>query len=118
MYRRLAGRCWVLVALVGLAPFGAAASEAPLADAVQQRDRAAIDRLLDPPGDVNAAQVDGMTALHWAAYHDDADLAGRLVDAGADVHASNRYGVTPLPLAAENGNAAMVRRLLDAGRRR
>ncbi len=107
--------CVVVVALVGLATLGAAASEAPLADAVQQRDRAAIDRLLDPPGDVNAAQVDGMTALHWAAYHDDADLVGRLVDAGADVRASNRYGVIPLSLAAENGNAEVVRRLLDAG---
>ena len=107
--------CLVVAALVGLAPFVAAASEAPLADAVQQRDTAAVDRLLDQRADVNAAQVDGMTALHWAAYHDDADLVGRLVDAGADVHAPNRYGVIPLSLAAENGNAATVRRLLEAG---
>ena len=107
-------RCMV-VALVGLAPLVAVASDAPLADAVQQRDGAAVDRLLDQRTDVNAAQVDGMTALHWAAYHDDAGLVGRLVDAGADVHASSRYGVIPLSLAAENGNAVMVRRLLDAG---
>ena len=115
MYRRRAARYVAAAVLVGLAPFGAAASEAPLADAAQQRDAAAIDRLLDGRADVNAAQVDGMTALHWAAYHDDADLVGRLVDAGADVQAPNRYGVIPLSLAAENGNAAMVRRLLEAG---
>jgi hypothetical protein len=35
---------------------------------------------LDARADVNAAQVDGMTALHWAVYNDDADTAGRLVD--------------------------------------
>ena len=96
-------------------PFAAAASDAPLADAVQQRDGAAVDRLLDARADVNAVQVDGMTALHWAAYHDDAGLVGRLAEAGADVNARNRYGVFPLALAAENGNAAMVRRLLEAG---
>ena len=115
MHRTMAGRCLIAAALVGLAPLAAAASEAPLADAVQQRDSEAVDRLLDERADVNAAQVDGMTALHWAAYNDDADLVGRLVDAWADVHARNRYGVFPLSLAAENGNEAMVRRLLEAG---
>ena len=56
-----------------------------------------------------------MTALHWAAYHDDAELVGRLLDAGADVATENRYGVTALSLAAENANVAMVERLLAAG---
>ena len=115
MHRRMAGKCLIAAVLLGLAPLAASAAEAPLADAVQQRDGAAVDRLLDERADVNAAQVDGMTALHWAAYNDDADLVGRLLDAGADAHARNRYGVFPLALAAENGNAAMVRRLLEAG---
>ncbi len=97
------------------APLGAAGADAPLADAVQRQDVAAVGDLLQASSDVNARQVDGMTALHWAAYHDDADLVGRLVAAGADVHAANRYGVTPLSLAAENANVAMVERLLDAG---
>ena len=43
---------------------------------------------------MNAPQADGTTALHWAAYHDDLDLANRLVAAGASVKAANRYGVT------------------------
>ena len=115
---------WFTVALLGTvalpdasmqagAPPGGA--DAPLADAVQRMDHSAVDRLLRQPVDINARQVDGMTALHWAAYHDDAELVARLVGAGADVHVSNRYGVTPLSLAAENANVAMVERLLEAG---
>jgi ankyrin repeat protein len=65
--------------------------------------------------DVNGAQPDGTTALHWATYHDDLDLVNRLLAAGASVTATNRYGVTPLSLACVNGNAAIVSRFLDAG---
>ena len=74
-----------------------------------------VRTLLDDGADVNAAQVDGMTALHWAAYHDDLDTARMLVGAGADANATNRYGVRALSLAATNGNAAFVQLLLDAG---
>jgi ankyrin repeat protein len=105
---------WLAVALLA-APAAAAGADAPLADAVQRQDVAAVGDLLQASTDVNARQVDGMTALHWAAYHDDAELVGRLVAAGADVHAANRYGVVPLSLAAENANVAMVERLLEAG---
>ena len=72
-------------------------------------------RCLKTGGDVNAPQVDGTTALHWAAYHDDAETAALLVKAGANVNAVNRYGVPPLALACTNGNAAIVKLLLDAG---
>jgi ankyrin repeat protein len=105
---------WLAVALLA-APAAAAGADAPLADAVQRQDVAAVGDLLQASTDVNARQVDGMTALHWAAYHDDAELVGRLVAAGADVHAENRYGVTALSLAAENANVEMVERLVAAG---
>ena len=45
-----------------------------------------------------------MTALHWATYHDDREMAGQLLRAGASVKAANRYGVTPLALACTNGS--------------
>jgi ankyrin repeat protein len=86
-----------------------------LAKAVQQLERPTIQRLLQQRIDVNAPQVDGTTALHWAAYHDDLELVKRLLDAGAGVGASNRYGMTPLSLACTNGNVAMAERFLDAG---
>jgi ankyrin repeat protein len=59
--------------------------------------------------------VDGTTALHWAAYREDAALVELLLGAGADVRAANRYGATPLSLACGNGNARIVERLLKSG---
>jgi uncharacterized protein len=91
-----------------------AATPAALADAVEKKD-AALARTLISDTNVNAAQVDGMNALHWAAYHDDLDTAKLLLAAGANAKAENRYGVTPLSLACTNGNAALVELLLAAG---
>src|SRR5262245_43605842 len=76
-----------------------AESDAPLADAVEKEDRAKVAALLKNGTDVNASQADGMTALHWAAYHDDLATSALLVKAGANAKADNRYGVTPLSLA-------------------
>lgn len=92
-----------------------AAAESPLADAAERNDAAAVRTLLDQKVDVNAPQADGMTALHWAAYHDQLDLAKALLAARADSKAANRYGVTPLALSCTNGNGELVRLLLDAG---
>ena len=91
------------------------ASTSPLADAVEKMDHAAVRALVKERADVNAAQVDGMTALHWAAYHEDREVAELLVKAGANVKAANRYGVTPLSLTCTNGNAAIAELLLKAG---
>lgn len=88
----------------------------PVADAAMQGDAETVRALLREGADVNAAQGDGMTALHWAARHDDADMARMLVLAGARLGAVTRNGqYTPLHLAARNGGAATVRVLLDAG---
>jgi ankyrin repeat protein len=91
-----------------------AAPRAALADAMEKKDLAAVRALLGD-SDVNLAQVDGMTALHWAAQHDDVATAKALLAAKANPVAENRYGVTPLAIACTNGNAAIVQLLLDAG---
>ncbi|MGB1816478.1 MAG: ankyrin repeat domain-containing protein, partial [Rubripirellula sp.] len=43
-----------------------------LADAVEHQNVSAVVRMLAAGTDVNASQDDGMTALHWAVYHDNA----------------------------------------------
>src|SRR5947209_6980016 len=86
-----------------LATFSPAATpDSPLADAAEKLDRATVRTLLKKRADVNAPQPDGMTALHWAAYKDDLELARLLVKAGANEKAENRYGVMPLWLACAN----------------
>ena len=86
-----------------------------LADAVEARNLDRTAELLSGQIDVNAPQVDGMTALHWAAHHDDWELGKRLLDLGANASAENRYGITPLYLACVNGSANLVRALLESG---
>ena len=93
----------------------AASVKSPLADATEKLDRAAIRTLLKQGVEVNAPQVDGMTALHWAAHLDDLETAKLLLKAGAYADATNRYEVTPLSLACENGNTELVELLLAAG---
>jgi ankyrin repeat protein len=117
--RHIAGRVAVwLVALSAIAcSVGSVAkgADALVADAAEQQNGAELRKLLDGRANVNAPQADGMTALHWAAWHDDAAAVRLLLAAAADPKAANRYGVTPLALACQNGNGEIVEMLLKAG---
>ena len=93
----------------------AAGPAAPLVDAAKAGNSAAATALLAKKVDVNAAEADGTTALHWAVRNDDAKLVDQLIRAGANAKAQNRYGVTPIALACENGSAPVVERLIKAG---
>jgi ankyrin repeat protein len=93
-----------------------AAPSAPVADAAMQGNKDVVRSLLKQAADVNAAQGDGMTALHWAAMKDDADLVQTLLFAGANVRATTRIGsYTPLILAAKNGSGSVIAPLLKSG---
>jgi ankyrin repeat protein len=79
-------------------------------------DLVAVRALLKQGADVNAAQGDGMTALHWAASNGNVDMAKVLIYAGANLEAVTRIGsYTPLHLASKAAKAEVVRTLLEAG---
>ena len=109
--RRMVG-CFVVL-LLSVVQAGAASSQ--VADAVTQGRKDLLRSLLQQKADVNAPQVDGTTALHWAVLADDLEAADLLLRAGARISAVNREGATPLQLAALNGSAGMLERLVKAG---
>jgi ankyrin repeat protein len=99
-----------------MAMIAATVPDSPVADAAQQSDIETVRRLLQQGADVNAAQGDGMTALHWAAQNGNVDIMHILLYAGASVQATTRLGgYTPLHMASMRGSEAAVRLLLDNG---
>src|SRR5690242_18813355 len=82
-----------------------AASPSSVVDAAMQGNRDAVRALLKQGADVNTAQGDGMTALHWAVQKGDVELTQTLLYAGANLKATTRIGgYTPLLLASREGN--------------
>ncbi len=84
----------------------AGAGQSGVADAVMSGDRTAVRALLQKKADVNAAQVDGATALHWAVHRDDLEMADLLIRAGAQ----RRRRESPRGDAAGDGVALRERR--------
>ena len=109
--------CWAVRAALALLAIGGIAGAAPtaeVADAAMRGDGDQLLSLLEHGADVNEAQGDGMTALHWAVRNQDVEAARSLIYAGANVHATTRLNaITPLWLAAQSGDAVMVYMLLD-----
>jgi uncharacterized protein len=93
----------------------AAHAQRPLADLIQNGQRAAALAAIDDGADVNASQGDGTTPLHWAVYKVDRELVAELLDRGAKADVTNKYGSSPLAEAVKLGNLDLVRTLLDAG---
>jgi len=108
---RVLGALAVVMALTAATP-----PEAPVADAAMNGDLEAVRSLLRQGADVNAAQGDGMTALHWASERAETEMVEILLYAGGRVDAVTRIGhYTPLHLASKAGSALVTRRLLEQG---
>ena len=101
--------------VASLAAAGSAAAADGLADLIQAGDRDAALAAIRAGADVNAAQGDGTTPLHWAVYKVDAELVAQLLKRGATANVVNDYGSSPLAEAVKLGEADLVDRLLDAG---
>src|SRR5215831_9556025 len=93
--------------------FKGAIGDTRIADAAMQNDLQTVRSLIKQATDVNSAQGDGMSALHWAALNGNAEIADVLIHAGANVRATTRLGAyTPLFMAAKAGRTALVEMLL------
>jgi serine/threonine-protein phosphatase 6 regulatory ankyrin repeat subunit B len=105
----------LLLAMAGSLTAGAALAASELADLIQNGRRQEALALIDAGVDVDAAQGDDTTALHWAVYKLDVPLVQRLLESGANAAAANRYGSTPLSEAVKAAHAGLVEMLLEAG---
>ena len=94
-------KLWALALLLAAAAPAAAAT--PLIDAVKAGDPAAVRAALQKRTDVNAAEADGMTALHWAARNNDVAAARALVRAGAARRAAHAHPGAPSAAGARGG---------------
>ena len=113
-------RGWVVGVVVSVAWLHVSVGSAQpldvrLVEAAEAREFERVAHLVREDVEVNVAQPDGATALHWAVHWDDLATTATLIRAGASVDAANAYGVTPLSLAAINGNGVIIERLLAAG---
>ncbi len=115
------GKRWIglaaLLTVVGvLVGVGYAALMSPVLDAAKRGDVETLKVELRSGADVNAAQGDGFTALHWAAKTGNREVAEVLIAAGADLEATTRLGShMPLHVAAAAGKAGVAEALLLAG---
>jgi len=106
----------LIIGLLAIAVPLHAGSPTDVADAAKARDAAAVKVLLKQGADVNAAQGDGMTALHWAATNGDVALVQMLLAAGANIRATTRLGgITALHMASQGGHSQVVAALIAAG---
>ncbi|HIF38126.1 MAG TPA: hypothetical protein EYQ69_02615 [Gemmatimonadetes bacterium] len=117
----LLGKKNVILSLLGtvsifLVFFAGAPNEAPVADAAQNNDLITVRELLRQGADPNAAQTDGLTALHWSALNNEVEIVEILLFAGASPTSTSRLGgYTPLHMASRAGHSKIVKKLLEGG---
>jgi ankyrin repeat protein len=99
-----------------------ATGKAPIVYAAARGFALVVRRLLDAGVDAKARYGNDLTALMWAAGHEDGVGAGAavevvdlLISRGAAVDAADNRGRTALMTAAERGDAAVVETLVGRG---
>ena len=98
-----------------LSTVAAQPAPAPLVDAAESRDWPLVAKLLKQDIDADQSQADGMTALHWAVYHNDSQAVATLLAKKANVNATTRYQITPLAIACTQMQTSTLLALLEAG---
>jgi Notch-like protein len=87
----------------------------PLMTAVKLALEEIVEHLLSVKVDVNATDVHGKTAIHWAAAVNNSEAAESLIRHGANVDAQDNHNQTPLFLAAREGSFEVAQLLLVNG---
>ncbi|VVC31848.1 Hypothetical protein CINCED_3A016956 [Cinara cedri] len=82
---------------------------------VSSGDKNEVNSLLYLAADINAANADGLTALHQACIDDNLDMVEFLVEHGADVNRGDKEGWTPLHATASCGFVSIAKYLLEHG---
>lgn len=108
---------WFLTAVGTLA---AAATAGPagaqeLAGLIETGQRHSAIELIEQGANVNEAQGDGTTPLHWATYRVDQEITALLLEHGARPDVVNAYGASPLGEAIKTASIELVELLLEAG---
>ena len=119
--RRCVAAAFVLPLVLGATVHAQRARRSPdeggagLADRIRSGDRRAALAMIARGADVNQAQPDGTTPLHWAAYRVDRELVAALLKKGARADVVNHFGASPLGEAVKVASAELVEMLLKAG---
>lgn len=85
----------------------------PLMTACMYGKTAMAAYLLGMGAATRLSDINGDTALHWAAYKGHADLVRLLIYSGVPLHCTDNFGSTPLHLACLSGNLTCVRLLCE-----
>jgi uncharacterized protein len=95
--------------LAGVDPNAPNRYSTPLISAAYQDNRELVAVLLSQPGiKFNAQDVDGYTALMWAADHDSLDLVHQLIRAGANPNLTNKRGDDAYSLAKDEATRRAI----------
>ena len=90
-------------------------AELTLLEAAEAGSSAGVLAAVAEGTDINLRGPDGTTAIMYAAYYGDLDLANALIEAGANVTLQNEFGTSAITEAAIIGHAEVISALLTAG---
>ena len=108
-------RILLVVFILAFCLAGAAKSD-QIHKAAKDRDLEKVKAIVKKnPESIKEKDTKGWTALFWAVYNNDTDMASFLIDSGSVLETKDYTGLTPLYLPIGNDNPEMAKLLLAKG---